>query len=60
MFSEYKMLVAAASFLQMLFRMAKANCTQHHGEIFMSVTLWTPLSVSGVEKTEGEEPLLRK
>lgn len=50
MFSGYKMLVAAASSVQMFFRMAKANCTQDHGEIFMSVTLWTPLSTSGVDE----------
>lgn len=54
MCSGYKMLVAAASFVQMLFRMAKANCTPDHGEIFVSVTLWTPLSKSGMDETGGQ------
>lgn len=60
MCSGYKMLVVAASFVQKLFRMAKANCTQDHAEIFMCVTLCTPLSKSGMDETEGAEPLLRK
>lgn len=57
MFSGYKMSVAAASSVQTLFRTAQANCTRDHGEIFMSETLWTPLSTSGVDEAEGAESL---
>lgn len=53
-------LAAAASFVQTLFRTATANCTQDHGEIFMSETLWTPLSTTGMDEAEGAESLLRK
>lgn len=47
------MLVRAASFVKILSRMAKANCTQDLGKIFMPVTLWTLLSTFGVNETEG-------
>lgn len=42
---------AAARFVQTIFRMTQTNYTQDHGQIFMYVTTWTPVSMSGVYET---------